>query len=270
MNREIALRLGVGASCFVVLAALELVAPWRALVISKPRRWARNLGLALVDALVSRLLLPAGVLGVAWLASERGWGLLVALTAPPIVAGVVSFLVLDLVIYLQHRLFHAVPALWRVHRVHHADGELDATTGIRFHPVEIALSLLLQSATVAALGAPPDAVLAFQIVLNATSLFTHANFSLPRWLERPVRLLVVTPSLHRIHHSAAPGEADHNFGFNLVAWDRLFGTFRAAPLAGEERLEIGLSELTRGDRETFGWLLALPFLRRAKKRSRPG
>ncbi len=268
MSSEIALRLGVALGLFLLLAAIELAAPWRRLVLSRPRRWARNLGLALVDTLVARLLLPAGVVGVAWYAAERGWGLFAAVAAAPLVAGIVSFLALDLTIYLQHRLFHAVPALWRVHRVHHADGELDVSTGQRFHPVEIALSLGIQSAAVVALGAPPLSVLLFQAVLNATSLFTHANLALAAALERPLRWLVVTPALHRIHHSAAPGESDWNFGFNLVAWDRLFGTLREAPEAGEERLEIGLADLTRGERETFAWLLALPFVRRRIRAAR--
>lgn len=258
---DVALRLGAGVGCFLLLAAIEVAAPWRAGRLAKGRRWARNLALAAVDALVARLLLPGGVVGVAWLAAERGWGLFAALAAPPLVAGAVSFLALDLVVYLQHRLFHAVPALWRFHRVHHADGEVDVSTGNRFHPVEIALSLALQSATAMALGAPPGAVLLFQIVLNASSLFTHANFALPAAVERPLRWLLVTPTLHRIHHSAAPGEADHNFGFDLVAWDRLFGTLRAAPEAGEARLELGLRDQTRGDAETFAWLLASPFAR---------
>lgn len=262
VTSDLLLRLGVGVGLLVALALIELVLPWRKPRLSRPRRWGHNLGLALVDVGVSKLVLPLGLVGVALFAAERGWGLLPALDAPPLVAGVVSFLALDLVVYLQHRVFHAVPLLWRFHGIHHADGELDVTTGDRFHPVEVAISLGTQSAVVALLGAPPTAALVFQLVLNAGSLFTHANLDLPRGLDRSLRLLFVTPAVHRVHHSAAPGEADHNFGFNILLWDRFFGTYRHAPAAGETALRLGIDGLTRGDGETFSWVVLSPFRRR--------
>jgi sterol desaturase/sphingolipid hydroxylase (fatty acid hydroxylase superfamily) len=267
MTRDLLLRLGLGVGLLVLLALVELALPWRRPRLSRPRRWGHNLGLALVDVGVSKLVLPLGLVGVAIFAAERGWGILPALGAPPLLAGIVSFLALDLAVYLQHRVFHAVPLLWRFHGIHHADGELDVTTGDRFHPVEVAISLGTQSAVVALLGAPPTAALVFQLVLNAGSLFTHANLDLPRRLDGALRTLFVTPAVHRVHHSAAPGEADHNFGFNVLVWDRIFGTYRPAPEAGEAGLRIGIDGLTRGDRETLGWVVFSPF---RKRRPPPG
>jgi sterol desaturase/sphingolipid hydroxylase (fatty acid hydroxylase superfamily) len=233
-------RLGGFAGVFVAMAAWEYAAPRRALSIGRGPRWPGNLGVLLVDILVVRALLPTAAVGAALLAEARGWGLLNALGMPYVAATLISVIVLDLAIYLQHVLFHAVPALWRLHRMHHADLDIDVTTGVRFHPVEILLSLLIKVAVVVALGAPALAVLIFEVLLNATSMFNHSNIRMPPAVDRIVRLLVVTPDMHRVHHSIERRETNSNFGFNFPWWDRLFGTYRAQPAAGHEAMTIGV------------------------------
>ncbi len=244
---EPALRLGVFATVFAVMAAWEALAPRRRLAVGRGRRWPRNLALVILDTMIVRALFPTAAIGVAMLAAAHGWGIFAALPAPPgmglrWLAFGVSLLLLDLAIYAQHVLFHLVPPLWRLHRVHHADPDFDVTTGVRFHPGEIVLSLLIKFAVIIALGVPATAVFAFEIILNATSLFNHANARLPARSERWLRLILVTPDMHRVHHSVIRRETDSNFGFNLPWWDRLFGTYRAAPEAGQEGMRIGLDE----------------------------
>ncbi|WP_149536682.1 sterol desaturase family protein [Siccirubricoccus phaeus] len=233
-------RLGAFAGVFVLMALWEVLAPRRPQAIGRRWRWPNNLGVVVLDTLVIRVLFPAGAVGVAMLAQAHGWGLLNVLHAPGWVAVPVSVLLLDLAIYAQHVAFHHVPVLWRLHRMHHADLEFDVTTGVRFHPVEIVLSMLIKAAVVIALGAPPFAVLVFEVLLNATSMFNHGNVRLPEWLDRVVRWVVVTPEMHRVHHSVLRRETDSNFGFNLPWWDRLFGTYRAQPEAGHEGMTIGI------------------------------
>jgi sterol desaturase/sphingolipid hydroxylase (fatty acid hydroxylase superfamily) len=209
--------------------------------------------------LAVRLLLPTAAAGVALVAAERGFGLFHLIGLPFWVAAPIGFLALDLVIYGQHVMFHHVPWLWRLHRMHHADLDIDVTTGVRFHPVEILLSLVIKIATVALLGIPAAAVVCFEVVLNATSMFNHANASLPRWLDRVARLTLVTPDMHRVHHSILRQETDSNFGFNLPWWDRLFGTYRAEPRAGHDGMTIGLP-VFRDPRELrLDRLLTQPF-----------
>jgi sterol desaturase/sphingolipid hydroxylase (fatty acid hydroxylase superfamily) len=227
---------------FAVLALWEVAAPRRNQAIGRAWRWPNNLGVVIVDSLVLRIIFPAAAVGMAIFAEERGWGLLNVVAFPAWAEILIAFLVLDLAIYLQHVLFHAVPALWRLHRMHHADLEFDVTTGVRFHPVEILLSMLIKFAVVAALGAPPLAVLLFEIVLNATSMFSHGNIRIPSSIDRWLRWIVVTPDMHRVHHSIERKETDSNFGFNLPWWDRLFGTYRQAPQAGHEGMTIGISQ----------------------------
>ncbi len=244
---EPALRLGVFATVFAVMAAWEALAPRRRLAVGRGRRWPRNLALVILDTMIVRALFPTAAIGVAMLAAAHGWGIFAALPAPPgmglrWLAFGVSLLLLDLAIYAQHVLFHLVPPLWRLHRVHHADPDFDVTTGVRFHPGEIVLSLLIKFAVILALGGPATAVFTFEIILNATSLFNHANARLPARLDRWLRLILVTPDMHRVHHSVIRRETDSNFGFNLPWWDRLFGTYRAAPEAGQEGMRIGLDE----------------------------
>jgi len=258
---EVQIRLGFFFGVFAVMALWEVIAPKRALTVSKLVRWVNNLGLVFLNSLILRLLFPAAAVGAAAFASEQGWGLLNYYSVAGWVAIVVSLIAMDFVIYLQHVLVHAVPALWRLHRVHHADLDYDVTTGARFHPVEILLSMLIKFATILVLGPPLIAVVIFEVVLNATAMFNHANVSLPRGLDRVLRWLVVTPDMHRVHHSVEDDEANSNFGFNLPWWDRLFGTYRDQPRAGHRGMTIGI----HGYRSTkqAAWLpgmLALPFV----------
>ncbi|HXG08341.1 MAG TPA: sterol desaturase family protein [Gemmataceae bacterium] len=255
------IRLGFFVGVLVVMALWELAAPRRRLTTSKPLRWLSNLGLAALNTAVLRLLLPMGAVGVALLAEARGWGLLNNLPLPAWVAVPVAVIVLDLAIYLQHVMFHAVPVLWRLHMVHHADLDFDFTTGVRFHTAEMVLSLGIKLAVVLVLGPPALAVLIFEVLLNATSMFNHANVRMPAGIDRVLRLVLVTPDMHRVHHSVNPRETNSNFGFNLPWWDFLFGTYRARPAAGHEAMTIGLSEVRderRADR--LHWMLALPLL----------
>jgi sterol desaturase/sphingolipid hydroxylase (fatty acid hydroxylase superfamily) len=234
------IRLGIGAAVFAAMAGWEVVAPRRSQAIGRWLRWPSNLGILIVDTIILRLLFPTAILGLALGGEERGWGLLNNLPLPRWIAVIVAVIVLDLAIYFQHVLFHAVPALWRLHRMHHADLEFDVTTGVRFHPLEILLSMVIKLGVVLALGAPALAVLIFEVLLNATSMFNHGNVLLPQPIDRFLRNIVVTPEMHRVHHSVAPAETNSNFGFNLPWWDRLFGTYRAQPAAGHAGMTIGI------------------------------
>jgi len=261
LRYEPLIRLGCFGGVLLAMALWELMAPRRRPTVSKPTRWLSNLGLVAVNTVAARFLVPLGAVGMALLAQERGWGLFNYVELPSWLAVVLSVVALDLFIYLQHVLFHAVPLLWRLHAVHHADLDFDATTGVRFHPVEIVLSLLIKLAAVAVLGAPALAVLIFEVLLNATSVFNHANVRLPGWLDRLARLFLVTPDMHRVHHSVIPRETNSNFGFSLPWWDYLFGTYRAQPEKGHEGMTIGLEQV-RDERKAdrLHWMLQLPFL----------
>ena len=242
LANEPMLRLVVFLGMLVAMAGWELAAPRRRQDIPRVIRWTNNLALVVVDTVILRLTFPILAVGLALMAEERGWGLFNALDVPLWLAVLLSILLLDLAIYLQHVLFHAVPGLWRLHRMHHADLEFDVTTGLRFHPVEIVLSMLIKLAVVAALGAPAVAVLVFEVLLNATALFNHANIRLPAGADRVLRWVMVTPDMHRVHHSVIPAETNRNFGFNLPWWDRLLGTYRAQPKAGHEGMTIGIEQ----------------------------
>jgi sterol desaturase/sphingolipid hydroxylase (fatty acid hydroxylase superfamily) len=245
---EAAARFAVFALVLAVMAVWEVVAPRRRRDIPRLLRWSNNLALVAVDAAVVRLAFPVAAVGVAILAEERGWGLLNILGWPAWVAVPLAVLALDLAIYLQHVMFHAVPALWRLHRMHHADLEFDVTTGLRFHPVEILLSMGLKIGLVAALGPPAVAVLIFEVLLNASSMFNHSNIWLPARVDAVLRLFIVTPDMHRVHHSILPVETNSNFGFNVPWWDRLLGTYRAQPRAGHLGMTIGIEQFrTRRD-----------------------
>ncbi len=261
MNPESVLRLGFFLGVLVLMAALEWVLPRRRPTVKRPRRWASNLGLVALNTLAVRLVIPLGAVGVAVLARERGWGLFNNVGLPAWLSVLCSVVALDLAVYVQHVLFHAVPPLWRLHLVHHADLDFDVTTGLRFHTLEILLSMGLKVAAVALLGAPPLAVLLFEILLNATSMFNHANARLPLWLDGALRLVLVTPDMHRVHHSALVRETNSNFGFNLPWWDFLFGTYRPQPAAGHERMTVGLAQLRDERRvDRLPGMLALPFI----------
>jgi sterol desaturase/sphingolipid hydroxylase (fatty acid hydroxylase superfamily) len=260
INHQSAVRLGCFAGVLALMAVWEVLAPRRRLTTARPGRWLSNLGLVVVDTVAVRFLVPLGAVGMALAAEERGWGLFHILAFPGWAAVVLSVVALDLVIYLQHVLFHAVPLLWRLHMVHHADLDFDVTTGVRFHTLEILLSLGIKLAAVALLGAPALAVLIFEVLLNATSMFSHGNVRLPAWLDRVLRWVVVTPEMHRVHHSTHPRETNSNFGFNLPWWDYLLGTYRAQPAAGHEGMTIGLSQF-RDERQVgrLDGMLLLPF-----------
>jgi sterol desaturase/sphingolipid hydroxylase (fatty acid hydroxylase superfamily) len=240
------LRLIVFLGVLVAMALWELAAPRRRQEIPRVIRWTNNLGLVVIDTIVLRLSFPILAVGLALIAQDRGWGLFNVIEAPGWVAVIVSIVVLDLVIYLQHVMFHAVPALWRLHRMHHADLEFDVTTGLRFHPVEIILSMGIKLAVVMALGPPAVAVLIFEVLLNTTAMFNHSNIRLPMLVDRFLRLIVVTPDMHRVHHSIIPEETNSNFGFNLPWWDRLLGTYKAQPKAGHEGMTIGIEQFRTG------------------------
>lgn len=239
-DHEPVIRLGSFAGVFLIVAAWEALAPRRALQVPRALRWANNLGLVALNTALVRLLLPLAATGVAAFCTAQGWGLLNHFRVPPWVAVPLAVIALDFVIWLQHVMMHAVPALWRLHRVHHADLDFDLTTGARFHPVEILLSMLIKFAAIVVLGAPVLAVLIFEVLLNASSMFNHGNLRLAAGVDRVLRWIVVTPDMHRVHHSVDDDETDSNFGFNLPWWDRLFGTYRQQPRAGHEAMTIGI------------------------------
>ena len=251
------------ACFFAVLLAMmlwERRKPRRALSLPRARRWPANLGIIVVDSIVLRLVFPVLAVGAAELAAARGWGLFHGLNAPFWLALPASLLILDLAIYTQHVVFHKVAVLWRLHRMHHTDLDFDVTTALRFHPLEIVLSMLIKLVLVTLLGVPAVAVMLFEVILNATAMFNHGNVGLPQRLDRTLRWILVTPDMHRVHHSIRPEETDSNFGFNLPWWDRLFGTYRDQPRDGHTGMRIGLEYFR--DRRAIGLdaLLLQPFL----------
>lgn len=248
LANEPLIRMAFFLGILLVMALWEVAAPRRRREIPRLLRWSSNLGVVVVDTLIVRLTFPIVAVGLALSSESNGWGLFNVFDVPAWVAFAVSILALDLAIYLQHVMFHAVPALWRLHRMHHADLEFDVTTGLRFHPVEILLSMGIKLAVVAALGPPAVAVLVFEVVLNATAMFNHSNIRIPESIDRVLRLIVVTPDMHRVHHSIHPSETNSNFGFNLPWWDRLLGTYRPQPREGHESMTIGIEQFrTRRD-----------------------
>lgn len=242
LGHEPAVRLWVFLGTLTAMIAWEMASPRRRLDIPRVIRWSNNLALVVIDTAILRLTFPLLAVGLAQLAQDKGWGLFNLLDLPVWVAVIASMLLLDLAIYLQDVLFHAVPWLWRLHRMHHADLDFDTTTGLRFHPVEILLSMAIKLAVVGAIGAPPVAVLAFEIILNATALFNHANIRLPTAVDSALRLVLVTPDMHRVHHSSDPRETNSNYGFSVPWWDRLLGTYVAQPAKGQKGMEIGLEQ----------------------------
>ena len=259
LDNEPVIRLGFFAGVLILVAAWEAARPRRARSFSRWLRWPSNFAIVAFNTIVLRLFFPAAAAGMAWLAQERGWGLFNNFEVPAALAIVASVIVLDLLIYLQHVMFHAVPALWRLHRMHHADLDFDVTTGARFHPIEIVLSMAIKLAAVAVLGAPAVAVVIFEVLLNATAMFNHGNLRLPEGVDRFLRLVVVTPDMHRVHHSIVPAEANSNFGFNLPWWDRLLGTYRAQPAAGHEAMTIGIEQFRTPKDLRLDRLLVQPF-----------
>jgi sterol desaturase/sphingolipid hydroxylase (fatty acid hydroxylase superfamily) len=260
MEHEITIRLISFVLIFILVALWEIRAPRRNLTTSKKWRWFNNLSIIAINPVFLRLVFPVLAVGMAQTAQANGWGLLNHFGTTNVIALVAGIIALDLVIYLQHVMFHAVPILWRLHMVHHADLDYDLTTGLRFHPVEIVLSMIIKIAIIVALGPPVVSVLAFEIILNGMAMFNHGNIKLPLSVDRFLRLLVVTPDMHRVHHSVIIHETNSNYGFNLSIWDRLFGTYLAQPSKGHTDMIIGLSQFRDHRRLTLPWLLILPFI----------
>jgi sterol desaturase/sphingolipid hydroxylase (fatty acid hydroxylase superfamily) len=240
LSNEPAIRLGFFVGIFVLIALWELMAPQRVLTVSKTIRWCSNLGLVVLNTVLVRLMFPLAAVGMAAFSATDGWGLLNHFSVPFWVAVPLSVIAMDFVIWLQHVMVHAVPLLWRLHRVHHADPDYDLTTGARFHPIEIVLSMLIKFATIAVIGAPVLAVVIFEVLLNAAAMFNHGNIRLPAGLDRVLRWVIVTPDMHRVHHSVEEDETNSNFGFNLPWWDRLMGTYREQPRSGQVGMIIGI------------------------------
>ena len=261
LGNELPIRLSFFFGIFAVMAVWEMLSPRRALTVSKGIRWANNLGLVFLNSFVLRLLFPAAAVGVAVLAQQRGWGLLHFYEIPFMLSVVIAVIAMDFVIYLQHVMVHAVPVLWRLHRVHHADLDYDVTTGARFHTLEIILSMLIKFATIMVLGPPVVAVVIFEVLLNATAMFNHGNVRLPAGLDRVLRWFLVTPDMHRVHHSVEDDEANSNFGFSLPWWDRLFGTYRDQPRGGHQGMTIGIHKYRDPKQvDQLPGMLALPFI----------
>lgn len=261
---EAAIRLTAFLSIFAAMAAFELWSPRleRAEMRGalKSRRWVTNLAMVVLSSVLVRILFPAAAVGAALWAQMQGFGLFRLVGVDPVLAGVLGFVILDFVVWLEHWASHKVPILWRIHRMHHADTGFDLTTALRFHPVEIVLSMIWKAAIVTVLGVPVVAVLVFEIVLNGMAMFNHANARLPLGLDRLMRLFLVTPDMHRVHHSSIPAETDSNYGFNFPFWDRFFGTYTDQPQLGHDDMEIGLREYRDGSPATLAWSLALPFV----------
>lgn len=260
-------RMACFAGIFLVMALLEAGLPRRRLENGRLKRWPTNWGLILLDSLLVRLIFPIGGVGLALLAQENGWGLFGLLGWSGALAGIVTFFALDFAVWGQHVASHKIPIFWRIHRVHHADSEVDATTALRFHPIEILLSFVWKGIVIVALGGPVEAVLVFEIVLNASAVFGHANVRIPLWLDKLLRLVIVTPDMHRVHHSVIRRETDSNYGFYLSIWDRMFGTYVDQPEKGHDGMEIGLGASLTPKAHQFPFSLAIPFLGTSKTRS---
>jgi sterol desaturase/sphingolipid hydroxylase (fatty acid hydroxylase superfamily) len=258
LEHEPLVRAGSFAAVLLLCVALERLRPRRTPAAARAPRWRANLGLVLVDTLVVRLLFPFLAVGTALAVESTGFGLFNQFVWPPALELVAAVLLLDLAIYGQHRLMHALPTMWRLHRVHHSDLEFDVTTGVRFHPAEMVASMLIKIAIVALLGPAAAAVVVFEVLLNATALFNHSNVRVPAAVEPWLRLLLVTPDVHRVHHSTIAAETDSNFGFNFPWWDRLFGTYRAQPRDGHQDMRIGLDAFRTPSEQTLLGLLVQP------------
>lgn len=260
LELEPLVRPGVLLGVLAPMAAWEILRPRRKLQVGKAYRWANNWGIVVVDTLLTRLLFPAGLVGIGLLVESRSWGPLQVVDLPAWMIVILSIVFLDLLVWAQHVMFHAVPALWRLHRMHHADLDFDLTTGLRFHPLEILLSFGIKAGGIVMIGAPAVAVLLFEIVLSSTALFNHSNVSLPKPIDRILRLFIVTPDFHRVHHSWHPNETNSNFGFNLSWWDRLLGTYQDQPRDGHDNMTIGLNLFRSPRWERLDRMLIQPFV----------
>ena len=265
MENEPIIRFGAFVAIFAAMAAFELISPRlerpEMAGALKSRRWFVNLSMVVISSVCLRIIFPAAAVGTAVWADAQGWGLFNMAGVPAVLAGIIAFVILDFAVWLEHVVSHKWPILWRIHRMHHSDQGFDLTTALRFHPLEIVISMAWKAAIIVALGPPVPAVLIFEIVLNGMAMFNHANARLPERLDRILRMVVVTPDMHRVHHSAVRTETDSNYGFNLSIWDRLFATYVAQPAAGHERMRIGLDEYDGPKTSNLGWALVLPFRR---------
>lgn len=266
MENEPIIRFGAFVAIFAAMAVFELVSPRlerdEMVGALKSRRWFVNLSMVVISSICLRIIFPAAAVGTAIWVNAQGWGLFNLIGVPAVLAGIIAFIVLDFAVWLEHVVSHKWPLLWRIHRMHHSDQGFDLTTALRFHPLEIVISMIWKAVVIVALGPPVVAVLIFEIVLNGMAMFNHANARLPAGFDRVLRTIVVTPDMHRVHHSAEQHETDSNYGFNLSIWDRLFATYVAQPAAGHEGMRIGLAEYDGPKTSNLGWALALPFRRR--------
>jgi sterol desaturase/sphingolipid hydroxylase (fatty acid hydroxylase superfamily) len=258
MKGELAVRLVSYFVIFALMALLEIKAPRRKLLTGKGMRWLNNISVTFLNSFLVRLIAPAGATGAAAWASAKGWGLFNWTGFPGFLEGVAVIILLDMLIYWQHVIFHVVRPFWKLHMMHHADMDIDVTTGARFHPVEIILSMFVKMAAVALLGAPVWSVLAFEIILNGTAMFNHSNFALPLGIDKPLRSVIVTPDMHRVHHSVIIGETNSNYGFNLSVWDRFFGTYRDQPVKGHTGMTIGLANFRDPSKLRLPHMLLMP------------
>jgi len=263
-HNDAAVRLGFFFGVFIVMAVWEMTAPRKVLTASKPGRWFSNLSITFLNTVLLRLVFPLMAIDVASISAGRGWGIFNNVAVPGFLAGIICVIVLDLVIYAQHVMFHLHAPLWRLHRMHHADLNIDVTTGSRFHPIEILLSMIIKMTAVFILGAPAWSVLVFEVLLNATAMFNHANAYVPLDIDRVLRLFLVTPDMHRVHHSPIIRETNSNYGFNLPWWDRLFGTYIPQPVRGHEDMKIGLANYRDPKKLTLLWMLAIPFMNKER------
>jgi len=259
-EHEKTIRLSFFVATLAIMALWEIIAPRRALTVSKTVRWVNNLGLVFFNSFILRLVFPAAAVGMAVFATQQGWGLFNYFQLPIVASIILSIIIMDFIIYLQHVMVHAVPLLWRLHRVHHADLDYDVTTGARFHTLEILLSMLIKFAVIVVIGPPVVAVILFEVILNAMAMFNHGNVGLPRSLDKLLRWFIVTPDMHRVHHSIEDDETNSNFGFNLSWWDRLFGTYRDQPRGGHQGMTIGIRNFR--EPKQAAWItgmLTMPF-----------
>ncbi|MFQ5985654.1 MAG: sterol desaturase family protein [Alphaproteobacteria bacterium] len=263
LNNQTFVRLGVFAAILALMIAWEWAAPRRQRTAMRRARWPSNLAIVALNTFLVRLVFPTAAVALALIVEERGWGLLNNLALPTWLKVGLAVVVLDFALYLQHVMFHAVPALWRLHRMHHADLDVDVTTGTRFHPLEILPSMGIKMGVVAVLGPPAVGVVIFEVLLNATSMFNHGNVHIPPAVDRAVRWFVVTPDMHRVHHSIVRHETNSNFGFNLPWWDRLLGTYRAQPGAGHQGMTLGIEQFREPKHLQLQWMLVQPFLGQA-------
>jgi len=259
IDNEVLIRLFFFGGVFAFMAVWEMIAPRRSLSAPKSTRWFGNVTLTVLNSLLVRLVFPAASLGAALFSKEYGWGVFNLIRLPEALTGAIAIALFDLTIYAQHVFFHKVTLFWRLHRMHHTDLDIDVTTGARFHPIEIILSMGIKMGVTLILGPPVWSVLVFEVLLNATSMFNHSNVFMNRQIDAFLRTFLVTPDMHRVHHSVIIQETDSNFGFNLPWWDRLFGTYRAQPAAGHKSMAIGLSNYRDRKWLTLPWMLAVPF-----------